>query len=131
MTVILATARQFESPQHPTNRSFFLREAPVRISFWRRIDKLPKPCGSLRQRGRFRGGHQFIDESFLAKMGERETLTRDIHRHSGQCALHSEQQADRTRRLASGFSHCNGAPCDFVDASQRLEDIYQRHRWQR
>lgn len=121
----------------------FSREAHADGSFQRRVDELPKPRGGAKQRGLFRGGYQPVDESFLAELEEhREALAKAFKK--ADHALDSEALTAMVQRTldrlvflrfledkqietdirVSDFGRGDSAWRDFVNASRRLDSIY-------
>ena len=121
----------------------FSREAHADGSYQRRVEELPKPKGGAKQRGLFKGGYQPVDASFLADLEEyRETLAKAFKKadnalDSGQLTEMVQRTLDRlvflrfledkqieTEIRVSDFGKRHGPWRDFVEASRRLDGIY-------
>ncbi|MCK4546918.1 MAG: N-6 DNA methylase [Candidatus Eisenbacteria sp.] len=121
----------------------FSHEALAGGSLEKRAKALPKPRGKAIQRGRFAGGHQSVDESFLQELDEyRTTLARAFKRKNPQFdSATLTELAQRTldrlvflrfledkgieaQRLVDRFGEKGTAWEDFVTASRRLDSIY-------
>jgi len=121
----------------------FSREAVASGSLEKRAKELPKPRGKAVQRGLFPGEYQSIDESFLAELDQhREALARNFKNHNPK--LDSDTLTELAQRTldrlvflrfledkgiegehrVERFGKTGRVWEDFIEASHRLDDIY-------